>query len=226
MCLNAQQPKIHSKSKYNDAEVILEASLTLPCKTSYQSWFWTLMCTFSCICTNIQLQETLPEHDDSGLKWFYVIHCTVWLCIQCFIHNFPTRLPQYVSSHSIFVFIVLACLIIKVIVWGAMQIWVAWPLWYPGLAACQGPCLNSCFTAWVYVDVHGLCCHQRPYECPGSGSKPVALLVSESNAVIGAILIWMSWDATGTSITSEPNCCQGLCLCPWSCCSWSLCWWL
>lgn len=105
MCLNAQQPKIHSKSKYNDAEVILEASLTLPCKTSYQSWFWTLMCTFSCICTNIELQETLSEHDDSGLKWFYVIDCTVWLCIQCFIHNFPTHLPQYVSSHSIFVFI-------------------------------------------------------------------------------------------------------------------------
>lgn len=89
----------------------------------FWSCFWTLMCTLSCICTNIQLQETLPI--DSGLTWFCVIDYTVWLCIQCFIHSFPTCLPQYVSSHSIFVFIVLGCLIIK---WLFEELWRSeWP---------------------------------------------------------------------------------------------------
>lgn len=56
------------------------------------------------------------------------------------------------------------------------------------IAPCLGPCLSI---AGAYVDVHGLCFHQRPQECPGYGFPPVAIVSFKGCVTEG--LWWSGW---------------------------------
>lgn len=45
-------------------------------------------------------------------------------------------------------------------------------------------------------DVHGLCHHQGPNGCPGSGSPLVTMLGTEGHAAAGTVIIWVASTAT------------------------------
>lgn len=69
--------------------------------------------------------------------------------------------------------------------------------WHPGRAAAKEHVwVYSPAAARVCVDIHGLCCHQKPQRCLGFGPPLVSMLVSEGQTSTGAITIWMVCTAT------------------------------
>lgn len=69
--------------------------------------------------------------------------------------------------------------------------------WHPGLAAAEEHVwVHSPAVARVCVDIHGLCCHQKPQGCLCFGPPPVYMLVSEGQTSTGVITIWVVCTAT------------------------------
>lgn len=60
------------------------------------------------------------------------------------------------------------------------------PWWDVGQASVNNRVLVHCpAAAWVSVDIHDLCCHQRPHGCPATGLPAVTRWVAEGCATFG-----------------------------------------
>ena len=58
---------------------------------------------------------------------------------------------------------------------------------------------------WFWVDVHSSYCHKELHGYPRFEKPPKTMLMFESFAVSGAILVWVTCAAIGAMVTSGPE---------------------